>query len=74
MVTWEKSKHPLAVALRGHNVSQRQVCMAAGVHTSTMSRVLRGELPGFTARSARKLLPVVRRYGVTMEQLIMGEE
>lgn len=70
-VKWEGSRHPLAVALRKQGITQRQLADMAGVQTADLSRVLNGSRPRFAAGTATKLYPIVKKWGVKMEALIM---
>ena len=71
-VAWTESKHPLAVALRKRGVTQRELAETAKVQPADISRVLSGERERFAAGTAQRLYPVVKKWGVKMEDLILS--
>jgi predicted transcriptional regulator len=72
-VKWERSKHPLAVAMRENDITQQWLARKTGVQASTISRVTSGCTKGFSSDAARAILPAVKEYGVTLEHLILEQ-
>ncbi len=70
-ILWTESAHPLARALQKKGISQRQLAEMAGVQPADISRVLNGERARFSAPAAAKLLPVVKKWRVKLEDLIL---
>jgi hypothetical protein len=70
-LSWRNSSHPLAVALRREAETQLDLATRAKVQPATISRVINGALPGFGPKAASRLLPHVRKWGVTLEDLVL---
>lgn len=70
-VLWTTYNHPLGVVLQKKGISQRQLAEMAGVQPADISRVLNGERDRFSAPAAAKLYPIVKKWRVKLEDLVL---
>ena len=60
--------HPLQQYLNDHRLSQAELARRAGVHNVTISKVLSGDRPRFSAEAARAI-EAATKGAVTFDQL-----